>query len=182
MHLSNRELEEISDWSARAGLVLDRASIDRLVAYRDLIVRWSERMNLVSRGDIPHLLGNHVLDSLTPVAEIPDSARLIDIGSGAGLPGIPLAIVRPDLDVTLLESIHKKAVFIRNAISTLGLRNVTLIESRLETMELKRDFDIATIRALPRRDNLIEKIQALVRSGGKIIYYEKRGVVKSMHV
>jgi 16S rRNA (guanine527-N7)-methyltransferase len=182
MPLSLSEIKAVESWADGHKFTIDQESIEKLGRYRDLIVTWSGRMNLVSRSDIPHILTNHILDSLGPVAMIPSGSRVIDIGSGAGLPGIPLAIARDDITVSLLESIHKKALFLRTAQGELGLEKLAVLEERLEMTERDRSFDIATVRALPRLENLIDKVQALIRPGGMIIYYEKRGIYRGIHV
>jgi 16S rRNA (guanine527-N7)-methyltransferase len=176
------ELRAIEDWGEKNKISLTPLMLDRLGIFRYLLVSWSDRMNLVSRSDIPRILTNHILDSLGSASMIPPGSRVIDIGSGAGLPGIPLAIVRDDITITLLESIHKKIVFLKAALDELELKNVSILEKRLESMERIRAYDVATIRALPRLESQIERIQALIRPGGMIIYYEKRGVYRGIHV
>jgi 16S rRNA (guanine527-N7)-methyltransferase len=182
MPLTSDEKNLVEFWASENELLINQNSVEDLGNYRDLILSWSARINLISRSDLPLILKNHILDSLGPVNMIPQGSSVIDIGSGAGLPGIPLSIVRPDISVLLLESIHKKALFLRAAAKDLKLENVEVEEGRLEMLEQDRKFDIATVRALPRLENLIDKIQALIKRGGMIIYYEKRGSYRGIHI
>jgi len=176
------DIAALSNWFSENKINDSVDKIARLQIYFELIDSWSTRVNLVSRADIPLLVKNHFLDSLAPIEMIPHSSSLIDVGSGAGLPGIPLAIARADISVTLLESVHKKVLFLRQAILKLALQNVSVIEGRLEEMDRSKNYDIATVRALPKIERQIERIHNLVKPGGKIIYYEKRGVYKAIHI
>jgi 16S rRNA (guanine527-N7)-methyltransferase len=182
MPLSFLEKKTIEIWAIEHGIAFGAEQVKKLGQYRDLIVSWSGRMNLVSRADIPHVLTHHILDSLGATSLIPSGSHAIDIGSGAGLPGIPLAIARADISMTLLESVHKKVVFLKEALRELSLANVTILEGRLETIRRTKAYDLATIRALPKLKTLIVKVQELVRPGGMIIYYEKRGVYRGIDV
>jgi 16S rRNA (guanine527-N7)-methyltransferase len=169
-YLDNREIPYNQEFLSKLGL------------YHDLILSWSSRMNLVSGGDMKNLISNHFLDSLDPIAEIPETGEMIDIGSGAGFPAIPFAIFRPSLKVTLLESIHKKILFLKTVKEKLNLENIEVIEMRLEQFSAPRKFDLATIRALPGREKHIDKIKELIKSEGRIIIFEKRGLFRVISV
>lgn len=145
----------------------------RTEIFHDLILEWSTRMNIVSKNDLDSLLERHILDSLTPIAFIPETGRLIDIGSGAGFPGIPIALIRPQIKITLLESRHKKVLFLREARNRLNLENVSIEEGRLEDFAPASLYDIATIRALPRWEKHLKRIKSFLRPDGHIIYYRK---------
>ena len=123
--------------SLRTGLAqlpladLDAGQVSRLLAYLDLLERWNRAYNLTAVRQRADMVTRHLLDSLAVLPWIP-GGRLLDAGSGAGLPGVPLAIARPDLDVTLLDSAGKKIRFLEHLRRELGLRNVTLVQARLE--------------------------------------------------
>lgn len=123
--------------SLRAGLAqlpaadLDAGQVSRLLAYVDLLERWNRAYNLTAVRDPADMVTRHLLDSLAVLPWIP-GGRLLDAGSGAGLPGVPLAIARPDLDVTLLDSAGKKIRFLEHLRRELGLRNATPVQARLE--------------------------------------------------
>jgi 16S rRNA (guanine527-N7)-methyltransferase len=110
---------------------LDAEQVSRLLAYLDLLQRWNRAYNLTAVRDRADMVTRHLLDSLVVLPWIP-GGRLLDAGSGAGLPGVPLAIARPDLDVTLLDSAGKKIRFLEHLRRELGLRNVTPVQARLE--------------------------------------------------
>ena len=122
--------------SLRAGLAqlpaaeLDAGQVSRLLAYLDLLERWNRAYNLTAVRDPANMVTRHLLDSLAVLPWIP-GGRLLDAGSGAGLPGVPLAIARPDLAVTLLDSAGKKIRFLEHLRRELGLRNISAVQARL---------------------------------------------------
>jgi 16S rRNA (guanine527-N7)-methyltransferase len=176
MPLTKEDREKISAWSGNACIMLTDGTMGRIEKYHDLIISWSERMNLVSRSDLSVIIENHFLDSLGPLSEISDSCDLLDIGSGAGFPAIPLAIFRPSVKFTLLESVHKKALFLRAVIKDIEIKNAQIVEGRLEEFRPTGAYDIVTLRALPRWEKMMTHIRRLLRPNSKIIYYQKRGV------
>lgn len=176
MPFSPASLERANIWFRQKGIKPPPDFMDKSELYNDLVRTWSARMNIVARKDLNDLLEKHILDSIEPLEAIPESGNLVDIGSGGGFPAIPLALVRPELRLTLLESKHKKILFLKEAERHLGLRNISIVESRLEDFFPELEFDIATIRALPGWEGYIEKIKSLLSAEGKIIYYEKRGI------
>lgn len=126
------------------GLALDDAAIARLLDYIDLLVRWNAAYNLTAVRDAEEMVTRHLLDSVA-VAPLVTGETLADLGSGAGLPGIPLAIIAPDRRVTLVDSNGKKTRFMREAVRRLGLVRATVVESRVEDVE--GAFDCVTARA-----------------------------------
>ena len=129
-------------------LGLDRAHATPLLAYIALLDRWNRTYNLTAIRDPRAMVALHLLDSLAMHPHVRDLGTLADLGSGAGLPGIPLAIARPQLQVTLVESNGKKARFLREAVRTLGLGNARVVESRIEAFDAPAAFDAITARAL----------------------------------
>jgi 16S rRNA (guanine527-N7)-methyltransferase len=111
----------------------DPARYELLCRYAALVREWNRRVNLISRRDIERIFTYHIVDSIAIQRFVPPSSRVADIGSGAGLPGIPLAVVRPDLDVVLLESTQKRAQFLRHAIGTLPVPNTRVLGERAES-------------------------------------------------
>jgi 16S rRNA (guanine527-N7)-methyltransferase len=167
--------DKIKRWFEIVDYRLPDDFIEKAGAYHDLILSWSQRINIVSKKDLGTLLERHILDSIVPATEIPESGQLVDIGSGAGFPAIPLALIRPVLNITMMEPRHKKVLFLREVCSILKLGNVSIVESRLEDFVSDPLFDIATIRALPRWKLLLPRIRSLLKKQGKLIYYEKPG-------
>ncbi len=117
-----------------------------LLAYRDLLARWNRVYNLSAVRDPALMVTRHLLDSLVILPQLPDGA-LLDVGTGPGLPGIPVAIAQPERAVTLLEANGKKVRFLRQACLELGLDNVTVAHTRLEDYRAETPFPVAVCRA-----------------------------------
>ena len=175
MAISPSDLDKIFQWAQSSNIEIDDTTLSKIEKYHDLLMDWNTRLNLISRNDRNHIIENHFLDSLAPLNMIPKRCRLIDIGSGAGFPGIPLAIFRPDAYITLLESVHKKAIFLQAAIDNIGLSNTIILEKRLEQLSPGSNYDIATIRALPKRELMMPHAYRVLAPEGKIILFIKRG-------
>jgi 16S rRNA (guanine527-N7)-methyltransferase len=182
MLLTDSEEGIIRAWSGAAGLLVNTEMLRKAGIFKGLILSWSKRINLLSDKDLDLIIKNHFLDSLVPLNEISHEGRFIDIGSGSGFPGIPLALLRPAASFTLTESVHKKILFLREAQRALSLDNIEIFEGRFENLGLPRSFDMATVRALSRIKTLMPKIHEIVKPGGKIIYYEKRGLYRLIPV
>ena len=118
----------------------------KLLDYVALIEKWNRVYNLTAVREPEKMLFHHILDSLA-VAPHVNGGFILDVGSGAGLPGIPLALVRPLSNVTLLESSHKKSAFLKQAVIELELANVEVVTSRVETWDAPRSFDVVITRA-----------------------------------
>jgi 16S rRNA (guanine527-N7)-methyltransferase len=132
---------------AQLDLALPRDARIRLLEYLTLIEKWNQVYNLTAIRDAEKMVSMHLLDSLAVAPHI-GGARLLDVGSGAGLPGIPLAIARPEWHVTLLESSQKKAAFLKQAITELKLKNASVVCERVETWRPAEKFDCIIARAL----------------------------------
>lgn len=118
---------------AALGLDLPAEAQERLLAYRDLLLKWNRTYNLTALRDPEQAISHHLLDSLAILPWV-RTGSLLDVGSGGGLPGIPLAITRPDLQVTLVDAVQKKATFLQQAAIELGLPNVRAVHARVETL------------------------------------------------
>lgn len=129
-------------------LGLDDALAGPLLAYLALLARWNATYNLTAVRDPREMVGKHLLDALAMQPFVRGLSSLADLGTGPGLPGIPLAIATPGLQVTLVESNGKKARFLREAVRQLGLANACVAESRIEAFRPGTTFDAITARAL----------------------------------
>ena len=129
-------------------LHLDAALAEPLARYLALLLRWNAAYNLTAIRDPREMVTKHLLDSLAMAPFVADLSSLADLGTGAGLPGIPLAIATPGLRVTLVESNGKKARFMREALRTLALGNAEVAESRIEALDRPGQFAAITARAL----------------------------------
>jgi 16S rRNA (guanine527-N7)-methyltransferase len=136
--------------AAELGLDLSLTQLDQLMAYLGLIQKWNKVYNLTAVRDAQEMLTHHLLDSLTAIAPLVrhtqgQPAKVLDVGSGGGLPGIVLAICRPELDVSCVDTVGKKAAFIQQVAATLKLPNLRGIHARVET--LTGPFDVICCRA-----------------------------------
>lgn len=165
-------MPELSDVESRlnsllaaAGLVsLQTIESKQFIDYLSLLIRWNARVNLTAVRDPEAILSRHFVESIAAARALPAGlATLLDFGSGAGLPGIPIAICRPALAVTLAESQSKKAAFLQEAVRTLQL-NARVHSGRAET--LARTFDCVTLRAVDHMEQAVTAAARLVASGG----------------
>ena len=140
-----------------------------LLAYLDLLVRWNRTYNLTAVRDPREMVSRHLLDSLAMESFLGGIGTLADLGTGPGLPGIPLAIARPALRVTLVEANGKKARFLREAVRTLGLANAEVAESRIEALDRPGAFDAITARALASLPQILGFGGHLLAPGGKLL-------------
>jgi 16S rRNA (guanine527-N7)-methyltransferase len=149
-------------------LGLDPALSAPLLAYLDLLLRWNRTYNLTAIRDPEEMVTRHLLDSLAMQAHVRPGA-LADLGTGPGLPGIPLAIVRPDLQVTLVESNGKKARFLREAVRQLKLGNARVAESRAEALSEPGAYEQITARALDTLAGILEVGGHLLSPSGRLL-------------
>lgn len=160
------------------GLTLSAGEIDGVVGYVRLLRKWNQRINLVGTRDLPVLMRQHIADSLvlcTHVSTAP--ARLIDVGSGGGLPGVLIAILRPAVQVMAVEPIHKKHAFLATAQRELSLKNLCTRALRMEALKEAPGFaayDIAVSRATFALPEWLERGCTLVREGGTVLAMEGR--------
>jgi 16S rRNA (guanine527-N7)-methyltransferase len=150
-------------------LGLDAALAAPLLAYLALLARWNATYNLTAIRDPREMLVKHLLDSLAMQPYVRDLATLADLGTGPGLPGIPLAIATPALQVTLVESNGKKARFLREAVRQLKLANVQVAESRIEAFRPEATFDAITARALATLPLILELGGHLPGPNGRLL-------------
>ena len=161
------------------GIVCDERTYTGVARYHEMLADWNTRMNLTGDTDFETSLDRHYTDSLAPLKYahlFPEGASLIDVGSGAGFPGLPLAIARPDLQVTLLDSLMKRINFLSAVVEELGLKNVRLVHSRAEDggrdAKLREQYDIAVARAVAPLPVLCELLLPFVKVGGRMICYK----------
>lgn len=160
--------------AARAGAALTEPQQHLLDRYIDLLLEANQRMNLTRIADRESAQVHHVGDALTLLRFIgPRAGRLADVGSGGGVPGIPLAIARPDVQVLLIESTQKKAAFLADAVWRLGLSNVQVSANRAEDAgrrpDLRGAFDVVVVRAVATLDWLAEWCLPLLKNWGKML-------------
>ena len=166
--------------AAEAGIPLTAEQIGQFSVYHEMLLDWNTRMNLTALTTPEDVAVKHIIDSLTANdAALFDGARtLIDVGTGAGLPGIPLAVYVPHLTVTLLDSLNKRVRFLTEATAAMGLQNVRCIHARAEeaarTAEHRAAYDIVVSRAVARLPVLLEYTLPFVRVGGTLLALKGR--------
>lgn len=138
---------------------------DALLAYIELLATWNKSFNLTAIRNPREMVNMHLLDALVALPYLPSGA-VLDVGSGAGLPGIPLAITRPDQHFTLLDSNGKKIRFIKQAVITLQLANVDVVQSRVEDYQPAEPFDLIVSRAFSSLEQLVRLTRHLLKPHG----------------
>ena len=156
---------QLADGMAALGIKLPAPAHDRLLQYLALLEKWNSTYNLTAVRDPEKMVSHHLLDSLAVLPYL-GTGPLLDVGSGAGLPGIPIAVARPHLAVTLLDAVHKKAAFLRQAKSELKLANVEVVCERVERWAPARRFATVISRALCELGEFIVLAARLVAPGG----------------
>lgn len=170
---------------AQGNITLDEQAQQKLAAYHRILLEWNACMDLTNVPEEEMPL-RHYADSLLPLARsewFPKGARLIDVGTGAGFPGMPLAIARPDMQVTLLDSQRKRCDFLHAVQQDLGLENVIVLHARAEDGargDLREQLDIAVARAVAPLNVLCEYLLPYVRVGGRMLCWKGPAVRDEM--
>ncbi|XP_027332449.1 uncharacterized protein LOC113847496 isoform X2 [Abrus precatorius] len=187
-HLTTRKLTTFCQHKSLVTLsqfgTLTSRQKDQIHLYVDALLQWNKRMNLTAVKEVNDVMERHVEDSLSILPPLSDFYRmhcgtscdklnLVDVGTGAGLPGVVLAIARPEWDVTLLESMNKRCVFLEHVISVIGSSNIQIVRGRAESLGqnpcFREQFDVAVARAVAEMRILAEYCLPLVRVGGLFI-------------
>lgn len=159
-------MSTISLAAGLADLTIDLSADQQnlLLAFRDLLLKWNKTYNLTALRDPQQAIAHHLLDSLAILPHV-GAGPLLDVGSGGGLPGIPLAIARPDLAVSMVDTVQKKATFLQQAVIELGLKNVTVHHARAE--EMVGQYAQITARAFAELDLFVGLTRHLLAPGGR---------------
>lgn len=165
---------QLADGIAALGLDVPAATQARLIAFGELLLKWNKVYNLTAIRSPQEVVTHHLLDSLAVLPYLGKVARLADIGSGGGLPGIPLAIVRPELSVISVETVNKKASFQQQARIELGLANFQPVNARVENLKPEQPCDGVISRAFSSLKDFVELAGHLVGAGGAL--YAMKGV------
>jgi len=168
-------LEELGKEATRFGVYLSESQLNAFSVYSDMLLTWNQRMNLTAIVEPDEIVVRHFLDSLSCFLVLGRdvTGRLVDIGTGAGLPGLALKIAAPQLDLTLVDSVAKKTDFVKAVVEALMLERVTVLADRAEDMgrtESFRDsFDWAVARSVAHLPTLLEYLLPLVHVGGAVL-------------
>jgi len=152
---------------------LNNDQIRQFEQYKDLLLGWNEKINLTAITDEQGIIVKHFVDSLTCLKYIEDNAKVLDVGTGAGFPGIPLKIMKNNIDVTLLDSLNKRIIYLNDVIDKLMLGKINAIHGRAEELGKKKEyrekFDIVTARAVANLRVLSEYCLPFVKKDGSFI-------------
>ena len=167
-------LDPLTAGARTLGIELTPGMQERFRTYHALLLTWNKRINLISRQDTGRIIGYHFLDSLAAIPLISPGALVADLGSGAGLPGIPIRIVRDDIRMTLVEATRKKVLFLDTAIRQLALENTAVCHTRAEAItDLK--FDLVLCRLLGKIKDVLPFTAPLLNPRGQIVFYKVTG-------
>jgi 16S rRNA (guanine527-N7)-methyltransferase len=176
---SPEEIDRFTGICSSFGVNVSKEMIEKFQAHASLLLEWNARIHLVSKGDArSDRILRHFVDSLLifKAVDIPRSASLLDLGAGAGFPSIPIKIVRNDIRSTLVESTHKKALFLRKLIEALGLKDVRILNQRAEELsgdaDLVGGFDLVTAKAMGELNSVVQLSEPLIKIGGMLVSYK----------
>jgi len=158
----------LAEGIAQLGIEVDAQAQARLLQYLALLHKWNRVHNLTAVREPKKMVTQHILDCLAVLPYV-EGKRLVDVGSGGGLPGIPLALVRPQLEVTLLDSNHKKTVFLQQALIDLQLTNVNVVCARVEDFKPQHPFDVVISRAFSDLVEFARLTRHLCAPGGALV-------------
>lgn len=159
--------------ASKIDIELNEEQLEMFYLYMNLLLEWNEKINLTAITEPQEIIIKHFIDSLTISKYIKNKQNLIDVGTGAGFPGIPLKIVNEDIKITLLDSLNKRINFLNEVIEKLNLKNIEAKHGRVEEFgkneNYREKYDIATSRAVANLTTLSEYLIPLVNIGGEVI-------------
>ena len=167
--------EELAKAAAEYGISLNDTQMEQYNRYFELLVEWNEKINLTAITDPKEVAIKHMIDSITAYDEklFKDGTTVIDVGTGAGFPGLPLKIFCPEIKLTLMDSLNKRIKFLQTVVEELGLKDVECVHARAEegarNKKYRESFDIAVSRAVARLPILCEYCLPFVKKGGHFI-------------
>ena len=165
--------EFFNEMQKKLTIKLSVEQLEKFYSYMSLLLEWNEKMNLTAITEPNEIILKHFVDSLTILNEINNNSKVVDVGTGAGFPGIPLSIANESLKITLVDSLNKRLIFLQEVIDKLELKNIEIVHSRAEDFgqnkKYRESFDIATSRAVANLSTLSEYLIPLVKINGKCI-------------
>ena len=165
--------KKMQEKSRDLGIVFLVEQTEQFFDYMNLLIEWNEKINLTAITDPEEIILKHFIDSITILKELEDNSKVVDVGTGAGFPGIPLSIMNPSLKITLVDSLNKRLIFLQEVVDKLNLKNVEIVHARAEEFgqnkKYREKFDISTSRAVANLSTLSEYLIPLVKVDGKVI-------------
>jgi len=174
--------EKLKEVFNKYNIEISDVQINQFQTYFNFLVQENQKFNLTAITEENEVIYKHFLDSCLAAKNIKNYSAVVDVGSGAGFPGIPLKILRPDLKITLLDSLQKRVNFLNQLIGLLGLKDIVAVHSRAEDFaNINREkFDYATSRAVAQINTLSEYLLPLVKLGGQVIMYKSQRVQEEL--
>lgn len=151
------------------GLAINATQLNQLLDYLALLQKWNKVYNLTAVRDPQQMISQHLLDSLAAVPAFATARKVLDVGAGGGLPGMVLAIARPDVSVAMIDTVHKKTAFLTQVKAELGLSNVSVYTGRVEQLQVSEKFDVITSRAFAELADFVNWSGHLLADGGQFI-------------
>lgn len=160
--------KELKEKSKLINIELEDKKIEKFYNYMNLLLEWNEKINLTAITEPKEVILKHFIDSATIIKYIENDMQIVDVGTGAGFPGIPLNIINNEANYVLVDSLNKRINFLNEVINNLQLKNINTVHSRIEDFgkDNKESFDIATSRAVASLNILLEYLLPLVKIGG----------------
>ncbi|HSX20584.1 MAG TPA: 16S rRNA (guanine(527)-N(7))-methyltransferase RsmG [Gammaproteobacteria bacterium] len=172
--MQNKTQGQLQQGLAAMGFDLPPNRQEKLIAYVELLAKWNKAYNLTAVRAIDQMIPLHILDSLSLLPFMSKVTRVLDVGTGAGLPGVPLAIVCPEISFQLVDSQQKKINFIQHVITSLAIPNVTAMQHRIETLEPSLAADMVVSRAFASLDEFVKLVGHLCNANTKIVAMKGR--------
>lgn len=165
--------EELKSQAKQINIELTEEQVEKYYKYMNLLLEWNEKINLTAIIEPKEIILKHFIDSLTIEKHIKENEKLIDVGTGAGFPGIPISIIKENTNIVLLDSLNKRINFLEEVKKELKLKNITTIHGRVEEFgknkKERETYDIATSRAVAPLNILLEYLLPLIKVGGRAI-------------
>lgn len=184
--MMRKEIISFQEDLKKFDIYLEQKQIDQFLEFYELLIKWNSFMNLTSITEFSEVIKKHYVDSISLVKAIPDLTEkqysLIDVGTGAGFPGIPLKIVFPELKITLLDSLNKRVQFLNEVICLLNLNQIDAIHGRAEDFakpgRLRESYDICVSRAVANLSVLAEYCIPFVKKNGYFVAYKSEKILE----
>jgi 16S rRNA (guanine527-N7)-methyltransferase len=163
--------KDLIEKASKIDTQINEKQVEKFYSYMNLLLEWNEKINLTAITEPKEIILKHFIDSITIQKYIKENDKIVDVGTGAGFPGIPLNIINNSAEYTLVDSLNKRIKFLDEVINKIGLKNITTVHSRIEDFakENRENYDIATSRAVAALNILLEYLLPLVKVGGTCI-------------
>ena len=166
-------MKDLVNKAKEIGISLNEEQVKKFYDYMLVLLDWNEKINLTAITDVKEIILKHFVDSITICKYIPENSKLLDVGTGAGFPGIPVKIIRDDVTIVLLDSLNKRILFLEDVIEKLKLTNIIAVHGRAEEFgknkKFRQCFDIVTSRAVANMAVLSEYLLPFVKIDGKAV-------------